>query len=208
MRTSTGGGPDLGLGWQEASYAFVSVRELGGGRDGLTDRVEVAVAGRSGETAFHSSITTDRPLPRLAPWHVDRPAAGTARAREACPDLGSALGGRIVVVHGASPSWRLLAAVCPGLRPLAVLDSIGLARALLPGERLGLRALAECLDPRPADLDAEERRQGAARDAALLARVFGRLVTRMLPQATLGHLLDLAAGPGNALPEVGLENGR
>jgi hypothetical protein len=211
--TVTSGRPDLGLDWRDAPYAFVAVEEVGVGPDDATVLLEVAIVGGADEPAFHALIDAVGSIPRLAPRRphsCPEPGLAASRPPELCPALEHRVNDRVVVLHGISAGWRLLAIACPQLQPLAVLDSLGLARALLPGPGGGLAVLTERLDVRltPAELERTGPHE-AARRAVLLARVFERMVDRTLPLATLENLLYLGGrGSADPLPDLGMESGQ
>jgi hypothetical protein len=199
---------DLAGAWRSAPYAFVHVDEVGQGADGATMLLAVAIAGRRGEPPFLCRIDVGGSLHRQAPRRLDDAADGPEAVppRGVCPELAGRLRDRVAVVHGTSIGWRLLVRTCPQIRPFAVLDSLGLARALLPGGRTGLTALAKHLE---VPLTVAGAGSGAAiRNAVTLARVFERLVDTMSPTATLDALLSLGGNDmADPFPDLGLENG-
>ena len=187
------------LRWHQAPYAFIDVEGAGGARGQPTALVEVAVVGLAAddEVLFESLVNPGRPIrPITIRLHGlrDVDVIDAPPIERLCPSLAEVLNDRVAVAHAAGVDWRVLAAACPALRPLAVLDSLRLARALLPGGHHGLDALADRLGcpVATAAAGAGASRHRARSDAAVTARMFRRLVESTRPKATVGELLDLA----------------
>lgn len=202
---------DRGGGWRSAPYVFVDVDEVGQGPDGVAVLLAVAIVGCGDDPGFCCRIDTGGSLRRQAPVRPGREAVGPEALPPpvVCPALVDRLRDRVAVVHGTRIGWRLLVLACPQIRPLAVLDSLALARALLPGGATSLPALARRLDVRISEAELHRAGRGeASRNADTLARVFERLVDTMLPGATIESLLHLSGRDTvDPLPELGLENG-
>jgi hypothetical protein len=172
----------LGVTWRDAYYAFV-VDDA----ERNTEEppiIEVAIADAAGPL-FHS---------RMDVRDDQRGWAGspsTATIRDLSPMVERAVRGRVVVTHGPNVGWRLL----------AVLDSLGLARALLPSRPCGTQELAERFDVQlPSGAAAEP---AVLRDARLLARVFERMdplgchnrIDRSIDEGQLAAVIDPSASP-------------
>jgi hypothetical protein len=174
----------LGVRWRDVSYAFVVVGENDYNLV-VTPIVEVAIADAAGPL-LHSRLDL--------------------RLGDVCSTVERAVRGRVIVTHGPNDGWRLLTGTCARLAPIAVLDSLGLARALVPSGPCGLTELSERLSVRPPPGRGAER--AVVRDACLLARMFEQLVDRTVPWATVGHLVYVGSrSAGAPPPELGLENG-
>jgi hypothetical protein len=180
----------LGVKWRDVSYAFVVVGE-NDYYPVVAPIMEVAIADAAGPL-LHSRLD----LSRIPPLELG----------DVCSMVERAVRGRVVVTHGPNDGWRLLMGTCSRLAPMAMLDSLGLARALVPSGPCGLTELSERFSVRPPPGDRAE--QAVVRDACLLGRMFEQLVDRTVPWATVGHLVYVGSrSAGAPPPELGLENG-
>lgn len=198
----TAQGDGSGFSWRDVSYAFVHVEEFADPWDELAAEVEVAIVDMRGERLLHCVVDVSGCLRRSLARSLS----------EICADVQRAVEGRVVVAHGRRLGWHLIAAACPDLEPLALLDSLSLARGLLPGGHQGLPDLMARLDvrvPNGGAPGAGDEASGAVRNAVALAGIFPRMVERLLPGATVGQLRAVAGGiASEALLELGLEGGQ
>lgn len=110
----------------------------------------------------------------------------------------AALADRVLVAHNAAVDLAVLQRMMPDFRPAEVLDTLKLARRLLPDQpnhRLG--SLAEALD---LAYDLPDRPHRAAYDALVTARLFCRLATR--PDGSPLSFAQLCDRPGGGAADA------
>jgi exodeoxyribonuclease X len=187
------------LPWINARLVVADVEGNGRRPPGLVEAAAVPiVAGRIGEPA--SWLV--RP-PEAITWQATK-VHGITNAEVAelpgidavAADIRAHLDGAVVVAHNAHIDLDVLTRELPGWQPAAVVDTLKLARARLPGQpsyRLG--ALVDAFDL-ARNLPAGLRPHRAAYDALVTARLFVHLAT----DADGGPLLlgDLTGTPAAA----------
>jgi DNA polymerase III epsilon subunit-like protein len=167
--------------WTSLDYAVVDVE--GNGQQ-PPDLVELAVvpirSGAIGEPVTWL-VRPAEPISRLATrihGLRNQDVAGAPAFADISAQVATALAAPVLVAHNAHVDIGVLARKLPGWQPPEVLDTLRLARRLLPGlpsYRLG--ALAGTLglsDGLPAGLSPHR----AAYDALVTARLFAELATR------------------------------
>jgi len=135
--------------------------------------------------AFTSLINPGRTIPRhpwLSPGLTNAVLATAPALADVEPQLAELVNGRWIVGHNVNVDWRLLSRRAPALRPVGLLDTLALARALGQPKR-SLSALVEQL--RLAKLIDESatgsQPHRALWDTVAVACLLPRLVERLWP---------------------------
>ena len=175
------GQPQAMTDWTSLRYAVADVE--GNGQQ-PPDLVEVAVLPITGG-AFGEPVSwlarPPRPITRLAASiHriTDKDVAGAPAFAEIAPEVHQMLAGRVLVAHNAPVDLSVLRRELGEWEPPEVVDTLKLARRLLPGQpsyKLGALVAALSLDQGLPPRLAPHR---AGYDVLVTARLFTRLATR------------------------------
>lgn len=188
--------------WTAHDYAVVDVE--GNGQQ-PPDLVEVSiVAIKSGSIGRPRTwlVHPPRPIsPMVRRFHkiTDEQVADAPTVADIEPELRQALDGKMFVAHNAGVDLSVLARELPGFQPAYVVDTLKLARRLLPGrDSYTLGALVNAFDLAerlPPDLTPHR----ATYDALACAHLLSKLATppNQTP-LTLPQLLNPQATPNKA----------
>ena len=184
--------------WTACGYAVVDVE--GNGQQ-PPDLVEISIVPIENGTIGRPKNWLVRPPRPIAPiarrFHkiTDDQVADAPAVAEIADELRTALAGMVFVAHNASVDLGVIGRELPGFQPAQVLDTLKLARRLVPGRdsyKLGALVDAFGLDEGlPRDLEPHR----ATYDAIVCARLLAHLATPVDGEPlTLTDLLDTMAG--------------
>lgn len=167
--------------WSSVNYAVVDVESDG---RPAPDPVEVAVVLIEAGQISHRRQWLVRPLrgiePNVSRIHgiYDVHVAGSPTFEEIREEVRAALGARLFVAHNAHVDWNILRPQLPDWRPPSAIDTLRLARALLPG--LGAYGLSALVKSLGLDVQAtiSHGPHRAAYDADAAAKLFLYLMER------------------------------
>jgi exodeoxyribonuclease X len=192
--------------WREARFAVVDVEGNGAQPPDIVEIACLHLDGGEIRPALHTLVRPPRPIsPLVSRKHgianddvASAPSFPEIRARVA-----ECLQDRVLVAHNARVEVDVLSRALGGLwRPTAVLDTLALARRVVPGrESYALPPLAAALE-----LERAGPAHRAAADAELTARLLIKLAERSRIE-TLDDLLALA-GPLRSRSRAGLASAR
>ncbi len=127
--------------WRTGSYMAIDL-EGTGWQDGQDEIVELAAVpidnGRPRSNVLDLTINPGRhirPFPHMPYRLKDSDVAAASPFEAVRREVELFMRGTIFVAHNARVDWSLLQRKCPGLTPLAVLDTLRLSRVLYPDER-------------------------------------------------------------------------
>lgn len=192
--------------WTAYEYAVVDVEGNGQRPPDLVEVSVVAVvAGSIGEIK-NWLVRPSRPItPMARRFHriTDDQVVGAPGVADIEAELREALRDKVFVAHNANVDLGVLGRELPGFRPAQVLDTLKLARRLLPGRAsYALGALVEDLaldSGLPADLMPHR----ATYDALVCARLLCQLATAADREPlTLTELLDTTTSKSSAVGAV------
>lgn len=191
----------LALPWFEAPTLVLDLETTGLDPEGGDRVIELAALG-PGEERLHSLVDPQRPISSTARaiHGIDEEMLrGQPRFAALWPQLGPRLEGAVLVAHNARVDLAFLRAECaraglPSPRPLAVIDTLHLARGVFGLVRCSLAALAERLGiPHP-------QPHRALPDALVAREVYRAMLRALCPQEdmSMDEVLRLLASPGRA----------
>jgi exodeoxyribonuclease X len=183
--------------WTERRYAVIDVEGNGQQPPDLVELAIVSVtAGAAGEpTAW--LFKPDEPITAMARrihGITNNMVADAPAFADLAAEIRAHVEGAVLVAHNASVDLGVLRRKLPDLAPTGVLDTLKLARRLLPGQasyRLGALVTALHLDD---GLPPGLRPHRASYDALVTARLLIRLATR--PDSTPMDFGELQDGKG------------
>ena len=85
--------------------------------------------------AFSTTINPGRPVPRrpwISPGLTTESVAASPGIDDIAPEIASRMTNGVIVGHNVGVDWRLLSRQCPGIRIIALIDTLRLARHLQP----------------------------------------------------------------------------
>jgi len=180
--------------WTSLDYAVIDVEGNGQQPPDLVEIAIVPISQGAIGPAESWLVRPPRPITSIARrFHriADEEVAAAPSVADIAPELRAALDGRVLVAHNANVDLGVVARELPGYAPSQVVDTLKLARRLLPGRpsyRLG--ALVEELnlaDGLPNDL----RPHRATYDAIVCARLFVHVAVPVaMPPLTVADLTD------------------
>lgn len=189
--------------WRVHTYVAVDLEGTGGQDAQREEILDIALIeirdGRVTEKIFHSLLNPGRRFRRL-PWlpHdiTNEQVATAASFVSIIPVLMEFVNGRVLVAHNARVDWRLLKRKCPDLRPLAVLDTLRLARTLYPEMKgrggFSLRSLEKQLGlPTPHREESGTPHRALADSMLTAALLLHMLSERFPPEGSLVQLFDI-----------------
>jgi exodeoxyribonuclease X len=194
--------------WTASDYAVVDVE---GNGQRPPDLVEISIVaihnGRIGQ-ADSWLVRPPRPItPMARRFHkiTDDQIAGAPTVADVEADLRAALGDKVFVAHNVGVDLGVVSRELPGFQPTHVLDTLKLARRLLPGhDSYKLGALVAAFDLAKG-LSPDLGPHRATYDAIVCARLLVRLATSTGREPlSLSELLDATSGKtatGNAADE-------
>ena len=179
--------------------------------------LEIAVvpfrAGQPGISAAYSTLVNPgRPIPRrpwISPGLTNALLATAPSAADVEPELARRMNGHIVVGHNVGVDWRLLHRRHPIIAPIALIDTMRLARHLKLSEKNSLTDLTDRLQltEQVERLVLGSQPHRALWDAIATALLLSALIARGWPAGvTLSRLLETAAidlVTGHAQPSPG-----
>lgn len=149
--------------------------------------------------AYTTLVNPGRVIPRR-PWISPGLTTALLSAAPGPADVGQELArrvnGHIMVGHNVGVDWRLLHRRYPGITPLALIDTLRLARHLKLGTRNSLSTLTDLLGitPQVGRLAPVSQPHRALWDTVATALLLPALIARAWPSgATLATVLDIAA---------------
>jgi exodeoxyribonuclease X len=195
---------ESGAAWTTSAYAVVDVEGNGQRPPELVEISIVPIEGGRIGPPKSWLVRPPRPITAMARrFHriADEDVSGAPRIAEIASDLHAALDGAVFVAHNAGVDLGVLTRELVGFQPVQVVDTLKLARRLLPGResyKLGALAgslgLADGLSP-----DLAPHR--ATYDAMVCARLLERLATPGDGKTlSLLELLDISASKAAVLP--------
>jgi DNA polymerase III epsilon subunit-like protein len=149
--------------------------------------------------AYSTLINPGRKIPRrpwISPGLTSNVLADAPSPPEIEPELARRVNGQVIVGHNVGVDWRLLHRRHPAITPLALVDTLRLARHLKIGAKNSLSALTDQLEitAQVENLAARSQPHRALWDTVATALLLPELISRCWPTgATLGMLLDVAA---------------
>jgi DNA polymerase-3 subunit epsilon/exodeoxyribonuclease X len=152
--------------------------------------------------AYCTLVNPGRPVPRrpwISPGLTTRALADAPAIATVEPELARRLNGTYIVGHNVNVDWRLLHRRSPSVQPVALIDTLRLARQAHPGEKGN--NLSKLLDRHQltatvAGLAKDSQPHRALWDTTGTALLLNALVTAQYPHgATIDELLT-AAGTG------------
>jgi DNA polymerase III epsilon subunit-like protein len=184
--------------WTALNYAVVDVEGNGQQPPDLVEIAIVPIENGTIGTPMSWLVRPPRPItPMARRFHriTDEEIAGAPTTVEIAGELRAALNGMVFVAHNAGIDLGVVGRELPGFQPPQVLDTLKLARRLLPGrDSYKLGALVDefgLADGLPTGL-APHR---ATYDAIVCARLLARLASPAEGHPlTLTDLLDTMAG--------------
>ncbi|MDG6100498.1 3'-5' exonuclease [Dactylosporangium aurantiacum] len=100
-------------------------------------------------TAYTTLVNPGRPIPArpwISPGLTNDALASAPPLAAVEPGLAALLDGAVLVGHNVRVDWRLLQRRCPSIRPIALLDTYKLARAVMNTPSYSLTNLLKTLD--------------------------------------------------------------
>ncbi|MFF4195192.1 exonuclease domain-containing protein [Nonomuraea sp. NPDC001831] len=179
--------------WTAFRYAVADVEGNGQQPPDLVELAIVPIAQGTVEEPLTWLVKPPRPITPLAcriHGISNQQVASAPPSAEYAPDIMAAFGGAIFVAHNAHVDLSVLARELPGFQPSLVIDTLKLARRLLPGRpsyKLGV--LAEELKL-ATGLPAGLAPHRAAYDALVCARLLAHLATGAEPLPLAALLTD------------------
>lgn len=190
--------------WTDATFVAFDLEGTGpqeGEDEGIVEVGAVVVKDCAiTDSRFSTLVNPERKIP----WVVtrihgirDRDVAAAPTIQDIHERLRTLLDHRVMVAHNAHVDWNLLRRRCPGLAPLAVIDTLKLVRAWRPDIRTrSLPSLIEHFALEPLVRVAGSRDHRAAHDALATAHLFLRLLQeRTGSTITVADLVALAGVP-------------
>lgn len=162
--------------------------------------------------AYSTLINPGRKIPRrpwISPGLTSDLLASAPNPADVQPELARRVNGQVVVGHNVGVDWRLLHRRHPAITPMALVDTLRLARHLKIGAKNRLSALTDQLEitSQVETLAAGSQPHRALWDTVATAVLLPELIARCWPAgATLGMLLDVAAI--DLVPDPPAESGR
>jgi len=179
--------------WSHYRYAVVDVEGNGQQPPDLVELAIVPISEGQIGTAHSWLVKPPRPITPMAKrFHRinNEDVASAPSAEEAADDIRKELDGAVFVAHNAHVDLGVLARTLPGFAPAEVVDTLKLARRLLPGQvsyRLGSLVEAFSLG---AGISKALQPHRATYDALVCARLLTRLASPPdRPALTLTELL-------------------
>jgi DNA polymerase III epsilon subunit-like protein len=210
--------------WLGCRYVAIDVEGTAspaGQPEGLVEVAAVELTETGGETrVFHSLVNPGQPISSIGTrihGLRDRDVAQQPTMADISSRLAELVDDGVVVAHNARVDWSLVHRDCPALRPLAVLDTLRMSRALWPEVRKhGLDSVLERLDVEVKDGEGVTRggRHTALHDALATARVFRKMVLTAeqrglaLPELLERCRLNVAERPRPDVPQMDLFEGQ
>jgi exodeoxyribonuclease X len=184
--------------WTAFDYAVVDVEGNGQQPPDLVEISIVAIENGTIGPAQNWLVRPPRPITAMARrFHkiTDDDVSDAPTVAEIEPDLRAALDRTVFVAHNASVDLGVVTREIPGFQPTHVLDTLKLARRLLPGrDSYKLGALVDAFDLAE-DLPQELVPHRATYDALACARLLAYIATPAGHQPlTLTKLVDASAG--------------
>ena len=149
--------------------------------------------------AYTTLINPGRTIPRrpwISPGLTSAVLAAAPAPAEVGPELQRRVTGHVVVGHNVGVDWRLLHRRYPDIEPVALVDTLRLARTLSLGGKNSLTALADRLDltAQVEQLAAGSQPHRALWDTIATALLLPALIAMRWPSGTtLAALLETAA---------------
>jgi DNA polymerase III epsilon subunit-like protein len=149
--------------------------------------------------AYTTLINPGRTIPRrpwISPGLTSTVLAAAPLPDEVGPELDRRVTGRIIVGHNVGVDWRLLHRRYPSIKPVALVDTLRLARTLNLGGKNSLTALTDRLDltPQVEQLATGSQPHRALWDTIATALLLPALITKRWPDGvTVATLLEAAA---------------
>jgi DNA polymerase III epsilon subunit-like protein len=183
--------------WTDFDYAVVDVEGNGQQPPDLVEISIVAIKNGTIGRATSWLVRPSRPITAMARrFHriTDDQVADAPTVAEIDGELRVALDDMVFVAHNASVDLGVVSRELPGFRPTHVLDTLKLARRLLPGrDSYKLGALVDAFGLAD-DLPSELVPHRATYDAIVCARLFVHLTTPpSRDPLTFNELLDTVA---------------
>ncbi len=202
--------------WMTAPLVALDL-EGSGAQDHDSEAIlEIAVvpfsAGQPGIAAAYSTLVNPgRPIPRrpwISPGLTNAVLATAPSAADVEPELVRRVSGHIIVGHNVGVDWRLLHRRHPVIAPIALIDTLRLARHLKLSAKNNLTDLTDLLQltSQVEGLAAGSQPHRALWDTIATALLLPALITKGWPTGvTLAELLetasiDLATGRAQANP--------
>jgi DNA polymerase III subunit epsilon len=190
--------------WAAAPLAALDL-EGSGAQDGDNEAIlEIAVipfiAGQPDiASAYATLINPGRVIPRR-PWISPGLTTAVLKAAptptEVEPELARRISGHVIVGHNVGVDWRLLHRRHPAITPVALIDTLRLARHLKLGTKNSLSTLTDQLGltPQIERLAPGSQPHRALWDAIATALLLPALIAKAWPgSATIADLLGIAA---------------
>ncbi|MBK7583775.1 MAG: 3'-5' exonuclease [Myxococcales bacterium] len=199
------GGPPTRLDapWSDARFAVIDVEGNGARPHDLVELGVVPLDGGRSGSLITWLVRPEEPITaRATSIHAITNAAVAAEPRfeSVAEAVMSALSGRYLVAHNAGTDWAILRRRLPDFKPLGVIDTLKLARAMCPGRpSYGLDQLLAAFSLSDRMETAYGRRHRAGYDALAATHLFLHLAAG-LPRGhlSLRDLLRLALLPASA----------
>lgn len=190
--------------WTAFDYAVVDVEGNGQRPPDLVEISIVTIEHGTIGLAKNWLVRPPRPITAIARrFHkiTDNDVADAPTSAEIEQDLRAALDGRVFVAHNAGVDLGVVSRELSGFQPTQVLDTLKLARRLIPGrDSYKLGALVDAFDL-ARDLPEELAPHRATYDAIVCARLLAHIATPARhKQLTLAELLETSAGKATTGP--------
>jgi len=186
--------------WSQCSFVIVDVEGNGQNPAELVELAAVQVREREVQSARVWGI---RPTAPITPYAMSIHGISNEQAAKFPPwsavsrEILSELDGCVIVGHNVGVDARLIRHAEPGWQPLALVDTIALAKRVMPGQpSYALSALIRQLLPEAATNWQLHRAEG---DALATAALFLKLATLLeqKTELTLFSLVQVAAAAGD-----------